>query len=156
MLNFFRFLLLMCLVVWMGMLIFFTFFVAPSIFKVLPRELTYDLVADLFPKFWMIGYVAGTLSLLSLIGMSIIEKTFPGLRIALLAAMTALTFYSGLVTGEKARRKMLEVRAMQDPIRKEELRQDFKKIHFQAAAMNMAVMASGVAVIFLTSRKMRL
>ncbi|MBI2412005.1 MAG: DUF4149 domain-containing protein [Deltaproteobacteria bacterium] len=156
MLNFFRFLLLISMVVWIGMLIFFTFFVAPSIFKVLPRELASDLVGDLFPKYWMIGYAAGVLSLLSLIAVSLIEKAFPAARISLVALMTAMTFYSGLIVGEKARVMSAEIRNIQDPVKKEEMRARFKKVHAQSAAINMAVMASGITVIFFMSRNLRL
>lgn len=156
MLNFFRFLLLISMVVWIGMLIFFTFFVAPSIFKVLPRELASDLVGDLFPKYWMIGYAAGVLSLLSLIAISLIEKAFPAARISLVALMTAMTFYSGLIVGEKARVMSAEIRNIQDPVKKEEMRARFKKVHALSAAINMAVMASGITVIFFMSRNLRL
>ncbi|MBI5642698.1 MAG: DUF4149 domain-containing protein [Deltaproteobacteria bacterium] len=156
MLNFLRFIFLTSLVVWMGMLIFFTFFVAPSIFKVLPRELAGDLVGDIFPKYWMIGYIAGILTLASLIGMSIIEKAFPAIRIAILALMTAITFYSGLVLFERARAVMVEVKASSDPVKKEELRKNFKKIHIESAVLNMAVMISGLAVVLFVSRNLRL
>lgn len=156
MLNVLRFILLISMVVWIGMLIFFTFFVAPSIFKVLPRELASDLVGDLFPKYWMIGYAAGVLSLLSLIAISLIEKAFPAARISLVALMTAMTFYSGLIVGEKARMMSAEIRNIQDPVKKEEMRARFKKIHAESAAINLAVMASGITVIFFMSRNLRL
>lgn len=156
MLNFLRFILLISMVVWIGMLIFFTFFVAPSIFKVLPRELASDLVGDIFPKYWMIGYAAGVLSLMSLIAVSLIEKAFPAARISLVALMTALTFYSGLVVGEKARTMSAEIRIIQDPVKKEEMRARFKRIHAESAAINMAIMASGITVIFFMSRNLRL
>lgn len=156
MLNVLRFILLISMVVWIGMLIFFTFFVAPSIFKVLPRELASDLVGEIFPKYWMIGYAAGVLSLLSLIAISLIEKAFPAARISLVALMTAMTFYSGLIVGEKARMMSAEIRNIQDPVKKEEMRARFKKIHAESAAINLAVMASGITVIFFMSRNLRL
>jgi uncharacterized membrane protein len=74
MLNIFRFVLLLSVVVWVGGLIFFTFFVAPSIFKVLPRELAGELVSNIFPKYWALGYVAGLLSLASLLAISRVEE----------------------------------------------------------------------------------
>ena len=101
--NTFRFLLLISMAVWVGMLIFFTFFITPSIFKVLPRELAGELVGVIFPKYWMVGYAAGALSLLSIIAISLIEKSFPTAVLSLVALMTALTFYSGLVVGAKAK-----------------------------------------------------
>lgn len=154
--NTFRFLLLISMAVWVGMLIFFTFFITPSIFKVLPRELAGDLVGALFPKYWMIGYAAGVLSLLSIIAISLIEKTFPTAVLSLVALMTALTFYSGLVVGARAMTMSAEIRSIQDPVKKEEMRAGFKKVHAKSAAINLAIMAGGVTVIFFISRNLRL
>lgn len=156
MLNILRFILLMSVVVWVGMLVFFTFFITPSVFKVLPRELAADLVSDIFPKYWTVGYVAGILSITSLLGISFIEKGFPAIRIALLGLMTAVTFYSGIVVGGKAKAKLSEMKAASDPVRKEEIRSEFKKIHFKSAALNMVVIVTGVGVVFFMSRSMRL
>ncbi|HAO92575.1 MAG: hypothetical protein A2X99_01835 [Deltaproteobacteria bacterium GWB2_55_19] len=156
MLNTFRFLLLISMAVWVGMLIFFTFFITPSIFKVLPRELAGELVGVIFPKYWMVGYAAGALSLLSIIAISLIEKSFPTAVLSLVALMTALTFYSGLVVGAKAKTMSAEIRNIQDPVKKEEMRASFKKVHAESAAINLAIMAGGVTVIFFISRNLRL
>ena len=97
MLNALKFILLLSIVVWVGMLVSVTFLVTPGIFKALPRDLAGDVVAQIFPKYWAVGYIAGILSLSSLLGISFVEKGFPALRVLLLALMTALTCYSGLV-----------------------------------------------------------
>lgn len=156
MLNTFRFVLLLCIVVWVGGLVFFTFFVAPSVFKVLPRELAGALVADIFPKYWAMGYVAGVLSLASLLAVSFIVKAFPAARILLLAFMTALTFYSGLVIAPEARAVQEEIRAATEPAKAAELREEFRAIHLRSYALNMAVMAAGVVFVFFTARSSRL
>ena len=54
---------LMSLVVWIGSIIFFSFFGAPSIFKVLDRGLAGDVVGSIFPKYWMIGYICSPIAL---------------------------------------------------------------------------------------------
>lgn len=156
MLNILRFALLASIVVWVGGLVFFTFFVAPSVFKVLPRDLAGALVADIFPKYWALGYVAGVLSLASLLAVSFIEKAFPAARILLLAVMTGLTFYSGLVVAPEARAVQEEVKAAAGPARAAELKEKFRAIHLKSYSVNMAVMASGVVFVFLTARGSRL
>ncbi len=156
MLNAMRFVLLLSLAVWVGALIFFTFFAAPSIFKVLPRELAGEVVGDMFPKYWMIGYVAGLLSLSSLLAISFIEKGFPAARVILLTVMTGVTFYSGLVVAPKAHEMRIEVRAAKETVEKEAIEKDFKRMHAISAALNMAVIVSGVIVIYLMSRSLRL
>ncbi|MBI2400369.1 MAG: DUF4149 domain-containing protein [Deltaproteobacteria bacterium] len=156
MLNTFRFVLLLSIVVWVGGLVFFTFFVTPIVFKVLPRELAGELVASIFPKYWALGYVAGVLSLASLLAISLIEKFFPAGRILLLAFMTALTFYSGMVIAPEARAVQLELKAAKEPARVQELRAEFRHKHLESYAINMAVIVSGVVFVFFTARSARL
>lgn len=156
MLNTLKFILLMSIVVWVGSLIFFTFFVAPSIFKVLPGELAGELVKSLFPKYWAIGYISGILSLAALLGISFIEKGFPAARILILSLMTALTFYSGMVIAPKAEEVREKAKQIQDPVKKEELGKEFKKLHFESYAFNMAVLVSGITFVLFTARNTRL
>ncbi len=156
MLNIFRFALLLCIVVWVGGLVFFTFFVAPSVFKVLPRELAGALVADIFPKYWVMGYVAGVLSFASLLAVSFIEKAFPAARILLLAFMTGLTFYSGLVIAPEARSVQEELKSATGPAEIAGLKEEFRAIHLRSYSLNMAVMVSGVVFVFFTARGSRL
>lgn len=156
MLNTFRFVLLLSIVVWVGALVFFTFFVAPSIFKVLPGELAGELVAHIFPKYWAIGYVAGVLSLAALLAISFIEKAFPAARVLLLAFMTALTFYSGMVIAPEAHAVQEEMKAAKEPARVQELKAEFRNLHLRSYLLNMAVIVSGVAFVFFTARSSRL
>ncbi len=156
MLNALRFIFLMSIVTWVGMIIFYTLFVTPSIFRALPRELAGDVVSHIFPKYWGIGYVAAILSLASLIAMSFIEKVFPMARILILALMTALTFYSGLVVAPEAQTVKAQMKVVEDPQRLEELRSEFRGVHRTSFAMNLVVMVAGVVLVFLVSRNLRL
>lgn len=156
MLNTLRFLLLLSIVVWVGALVFFTFFVTPSVFQVLPRDMAGELVAHIFPKYWAIGYVAGLISLASLLAISFIEKTFPAARLLLLALMTALTFYSGMVIAPEARAAEEEMKAAEDESKALALKERFRHIHAESYVINMAVIVSGVAFIFFTARSARL
>lgn len=156
MLNLLRFVHLMSIVIWVGMLVFFTFFVAPSVFMALSRELAGDLVVVLFPKYWMIGYIAGMGALTSLVAISFMEKSFPAGRILLLTFMTVVTFYSGVVVAGKASAIRAEIKEEADHERKEALKTEFKKIHLKSSALNIMEIASGVFLVFLTARNMRL
>lgn len=155
MFNAMRFVLLSSVAVWTGALIFFTFFAAPSIFKVLPRELAGEVVGDIFPKYRSIGYVAGLLSISSLIGISFIEKGFPFALFILLAAMTGITFYSGIAVAPKARALKFEMRSAEGPESKKALEKAFKRVHAVSAVLNMAVILLGIAVIYLMSLGLR-
>ena len=156
MLNVLRFTLLLALAAWLGMLIFFTFFAAPSIFKVLPRELAGQVIGDIFSKYWMIGYVAGLLSLSSLLGISFIENSFPAALIILLTVMTGITFYSGLAVAPVAHRLKVEIHSEVEPAKKEALEKGFRRVHARSAVLNLVVISSGLAALYLVSRSFRL
>jgi hypothetical protein len=47
------------LAVWIGMMVFFAGVIAPTVFRVLPRELAIALQNAVFPKYFMIGAVCG-------------------------------------------------------------------------------------------------
>lgn len=156
MLNFMRFIHLLSVAVWIGALVFFSFFAAPSLFRVLSREAAGEAVGSIFPKYWMIGYAGGVLGLSSLLVISFLEKSFPALRIALLVLMTALTFYNGLSVAPRAREAKLRVRIVQDEPAKEAITVEFKRLHRVSSVLNAAVIIMGVAFIFFMSRSLRL
>jgi len=156
MLGVFRFVFALSLAIWFGMLIFFTFFAAPSIFKVLERPLAGQVIGDIFSKYWLIGYACGLLTLISLLGISYIEKSLPaGLFIALLV-MTGITFYSGLTVAPVARRLKAQIHSKPEPANKDELERAFRKVHAKSAVLNLAVISSGVAALYLVSRNLKL
>lgn len=142
---------LLSLVIWVGMLIFFTFFVAPVIFKTLPRETAGVVIGALFRNYWFLGYVTSALSLLTLIAISFIAGTFPATRFYLLGFMTILTYYLGLVDGVRARKIKAEIKSTGDEKRIESLSKEFRRVHARSSALNLVVLLSGIAVVFLTA-----
>lgn len=156
MFNLLKFVHLLCTVIWLGMLIFFTFFVAPSIFKVLPKDVAGTLVAEIFPKYWVIGYISGVLSLFTLFLLSYIEKGFPAARFLVLLLMTLFTFYSGFGVSAKARVISSQISMTEDPAKKESLKEDFKKAHFWSATLNMVVIILGIGYIYMVARNLRI
>lgn len=156
MLNVLKFIHLLSIVVWVGALIFFTFFVAPSIFKILPKDMAGALVGSIFPKYWAIGYISGILSLSTLIAISFIEKGFPAARLFLLTVMTVVTFYAGLAVATKARELKAQAKVVEDPVKKESIEKEFKKIHFKSSALNMLVLLTGLGLVYVTGRNIRL
>lgn len=146
-----KFLHLLSLVVWIGGIIFFSLIAAPSIFKVLSRETAGDVVGDIFPKYWIMGYICSIMALLTLFIISAKENTLPKLRILILAIMLATTFYSGLVVGNKARQIKAQIRSMEDSPQRESLTERFKIIHRRSTILNGIVLLLGLTVIFLTA-----
>ena len=149
-----KFLHLMSLSIWVGSIVFFSFFAAPSIFKKLPREAAGDVVGDIFPKYRAIGYASSAVLLVTLAIMMNSEKDSQYSRPVLLVLMAAIGLYSGLVVGKQAASIKAGMKASADAEKKETLRAEFRKVHAISSFLNMAVLALGVAFIFLTSMKL--
>ncbi|MBI5749904.1 MAG: DUF4149 domain-containing protein [Nitrospinae bacterium] len=155
MIHIIRFIHLSSLVVWIGSIVFFSFIAAPGIFKALPRDTAGDVVGEIFPKYWLIGYICSITLLLTLAYMAVNEKIIPVIKISLLVLMTLLTFYSGLVVGSNAKEIKAEIKAVEDPAKKESLRTDFKSLHLKSVILNIAVLILGIVFVFLTAYNIR-
>lgn len=154
MLGLLKFAHLLSVSVWVGMVVFFTLFATPAIFKYLPRDAAGDAVGVLFPRYWAAGYALAFLSLSTLLALAYAGKYLPVARLVLLGFMTALTLYSGLFVSARAREVKGLVRAAPEGAGKEELKKEFRSLHARSAVMNMAVLLSGVALVFLTSKEL--
>lgn len=145
-----KFIHLASLAAWVGSFTFFSFFAAPSIFKVLDRETAGRVVGDIFPKYWAVGYVSSVTALASLVVLSYTDGRWPVARVAVLAVATALSFYTGAVVGGKARGLKARMREGATEER-ERLRTEFRKVHGLSSLLNLAIIALGYVVIFFTS-----
>lgn len=152
----FRFLYILSLTFWIGSVFFFSLFVAPSIFKVLPRHLAGDLVSDIFPKYYLIAYVCGGVALLSsflswFIGDS--PSFFSHLlRILLLALMLGLAVYAGEIIRPQALELRSEMRSLAEGSAEyKEVEAKFGKLHRKSAIMNSIVFLMGIAIVFITA-----
>jgi len=146
-----NFIYLMSLIVWLGSMIFFSFIAAPSIFKTLPRETAGDVVGDVFPKYWMTGYICGALSIASYAYVSGAERSVDMLIIVLLSVMLVLMLFSGLVVGNNARIIKRKMRDTPDTELRERLRRDFIKVHTASTLLNLVIMVLGVVVVMCTA-----
>ena len=149
-----KFLHLMSLSIWVGSIVFFSFFAAPSIFKKLPREAAGDVVGDIFPKYRAIGYASSAVLLVTLAIMMNSEKDSQYSRPVLLVLMAAIGLYSGLVVGKQAASLKAGMKASALAEEKETLRAEFRKVHAISSILNMSVLALGIAFIFLTAMKL--
>lgn len=152
--NLLKFAHLLSVSLWVGMVVFFTVLATPALFKYLPREVAGDVVGVLFPRYWAAGYALAFLSLSTLLALSYIGKYLPAARLVLIGIMTALTLYSGLVVSARAREVKVLVREAPEGAGKEELKKEFRSLHARSAVMNMAVLLSGVALVFLISKEL--
>ncbi len=151
MITILRFIHLLSLAVWIGGMVFLVVIGAPSIFKVLPRESAGDVLGDIFPKYWIMGYLCSGTALATVILLSLKERLYPWGRISLLVVMTALTLYLGLAVASKAREVRLQIRTVEDAAQKEVLKKEFRHIHMKSVALNVVILICGLIVLLLAS-----
>jgi hypothetical protein len=144
------FIYLLCLVCWLGGMIFFSIFTAPVIFTALPIAEAGKVVAGIFPRYYLLGYVAGIIGALLALYMAIARGPRLWWLLATLAlvAALALTFYAGMVI----RPHIDSIRAVAeeqtpDPLRKAE----FDRLHRLSVAINGGVMLLNLLALLSTA-----
>jgi uncharacterized membrane protein len=93
------FIYLLALVCWLGGMIFFSIFTAPVIFRVLTRVEAGKLVSGIFPRYYLLGYIAGSVALLLALYFCLVRdgRVWWILSVAALAIALGLTVYAGAV-----------------------------------------------------------
>ena len=148
----------LALALWVGGMAFMTFVAAPSIFKVLPREPAGDVVGDIFPKYFTLGYVYCLLAILTAVGVYLKEDYWNKPKLLVLGLMFILTFYDGLVVAPRAhavRAEMKKAEQEEQEEQKKALWGEFVRLHSQSAAINIIVLGLGIAVVVTTAYFMR-
>ena len=142
-----NFIYLLSLVCWIGSIIFFSFFVAPVVFKILEREKAGEVVGIIFPRYYMIGYVSGVLVL-----MVLLLNGQAGLKWCAWGIMMVGTAYAGLVVNPKA--KTLKEQLKDYPeAEKSTLEVRFKTLHSLSVKLNGAVLFAGLWLLWLSAAK---
>ena len=142
-----NFIYLLSLVCWIGSIIFFSFFVAPVVFKTLEREKAGELVGIIFPRYYMIGYVCGVLVLVTLLltGPETVALKWCAWGIMMLGTASA-----GL--GVNPRAKILKEKLKDaSEVEKPDLEARFKMLHSLSVKLNAAVLFAGLWLLWLTS-----
>ncbi len=139
---------LLSLVVWMGSIIFFSFFAAPSVFRVLDRQQAGEVVGAIFPKYYAIGYICSALAAATLI---LSPRETEGPPLIFLAVMAACTFYAGLVINPQAR--ALKQQMKDAPEDREAIEPHFRSLHGWSVRLNAAVLIFGLGLLWTTAMR---
>ncbi|MGH7884348.1 MAG: DUF4149 domain-containing protein [Thermodesulfobacteriota bacterium] len=144
------------LIFWLGSIFFFSLFAAPSIFKVLPKNLAGDLIADIFTKYYFISYVCGTASLITLIISFLkgyLDKNFLNLLGTLLIIiMLGLALYSGTIVRNKVSDVKYEMRLVEQTSEYYNvLKKKFGRLHGESAVLNLVIFIFGIALVIINT-----
>jgi len=151
-----KFLYILSICFWIGSIFFFSFFAAPSIFKVLPRETAGNVVSDIFPKYYLIAYVCGAVAIIATLTLRFMYNHLSGimfgLRVGILLVMLGLAVYAGTVIRPKAHEARTQMRSVtEESPNYPEIHDKFRSLHRQSAIMNSAVFLLGIAILFLNA-----
>jgi hypothetical protein len=137
---------LIAIACWLGGIVFFSFFTAPVIFTQLPIAEAGKVVHTIFPRYYALGYVAGTIALALAIYFTAVRdsRLWWGLSVAALVLALGLTFYAGAVV----RPRVDAIRGVSeeqnpDPARKAE----FDHLHHLSVYLNGAVLLLNLAAL---------
>ena len=155
-----RLLLLLSLVVWVGGIVFFAFVVAPTVFHpgILPsRQLAGAVVSRSLGILHWMGLTCGLVFLVTSVIESQIMNGVPALlsgRNVLVCCMILLTLIGMFAISTR----MLELRNQMvfiDNVPHDDARRvEFNRLHIWSTRLESAVLLFGLAVIFLTSRRL--
>jgi len=141
----------LALVVWLGQVVFFSFTVAPAVFRALPPETAGQVVGVIFPRYYALGALAGIVALAAaLVLRAGTSATAPWSTIcAMLALMLVATLYAGRVVFPRAQalRPRLHEAAV-DP----DAQAAFDRLHRRAVGLNGAVLLLGITTVCVAAR----
>ena len=133
------FIYLLSLVCWLGGMVFFSIFSAPVIFRVLTRADAAKVVSGIFPRYYLLGYIAGAVALVLALYFCVLRtgRLWWILSAAALAIALGLTIYAGAVL--RPRIDAIHISADEqnpDATRKAE----FDRLHRLSVSLNGGVM----------------
>ena len=139
---------------WVGSIIFFSFFIAPTVFKVLKPEDAARLQRALFPKYYLVGVICAGIGIVC-VGLLLAERAFgkwPGVLSLLLLAMMGATDFWLRQSVVPHMAEIREQRAAAMAAGKEapvEIEEEWKSLHRLSVQINVAVLLAGFVLLFL-------
>jgi uncharacterized membrane protein len=151
---FIKWLYLLALIVWVGEVVFFSFVVAPAMFRTFPTAEAGRAVGAVFPTYYRLGYVCGAVLLLTSLFLlaGATARAAWSVTSTLAALMLAATLYAGVVVQPRA----VELRPqIHDPAAPPAAKQEFDRLHRLAVQLNGAVLLGGIAISIITATALR-
>jgi uncharacterized membrane protein len=154
-----RYLMLLSLVIWIGGLIFFAFVLAPTVFAVLPtRQLAGNVVSrSLGTLHWMAIACGVTFAVTSMIDSRLVNGVaapFAG-RHLLIYAMLILTLVGMFGIASRMLVLRQEMGVVDEVPHDDARRVEFNRLHEWSTRIEGSVLVLGLALLYLTARRMR-
>ena len=139
---------LLALGIWVGSVVFFSFFTAPTLFGALPRDMAGRAVSAIFPRYYALGAVCGAVALLSGLLLGSRQPAFGRLlasELVLLGLMTGIVIYAGRVVLPQATEARLALPGIEGTAAYDQSKARFDALHRRSVLLNGCVLILGVA-----------
>ncbi|MGA2409346.1 MAG: DUF4149 domain-containing protein [Candidatus Binataceae bacterium] len=143
------FIYLLCIVSWLGGMIFFII-TTPIIFGTLPLPEAGKVLAALFPRYYLLGYIAGTIGFILALYFTLAHppRMWWGLASTALLIALGLTFYAGAVIRPRVDAiRTVNEEPNPDPARKAE----FDRLHHLSVSINSGVIGLNLMALASTA-----
>jgi hypothetical protein len=148
---------ILALALWVGGMVFFSFFTTPVIFSTLPKEMAGQVLAGLFPRYYQLGYACGGVMLATTLIEALLVRHLPLVRLLLIAVMMGMSLYAGMALRPQIHDLKVEMRAVEESSpRGEELKKHFSQAHRLSVILNMIVLSCGLFLIGILAFRLRL
>ena len=149
-----RFVYLLALGLWIGEIAFFSFVVAPAIFRVLGAAGAGDVVGAIFPSYYALGIAAAALAVVSGAVLSYRAGSTGLWTAALLVLALGLgaTLWAGIGVYPAARRLRA---AANGPVSASPVAAEFDRLHHRAVALNAASLLAALTGLGLSAGALR-
>ncbi len=133
---------LMAMGVWLGGVVFFSFFTAPVIFERLPRSTAADLISVIFPRYYTLGYSCGGAMLLSGAYPIYLDSSSINVWSSWLLALIAfvVSLYAGQVVMPRVRRLRLTASSSAGSPEHTKNREAYDSAHQWSVTLNSMVL----------------
>jgi len=151
-----KWLYLAALIVWVGEVVFFSFVVAPGVFRTFPPPAVEAgrVLNEVFPTYYKIGYACGLVLLVTslLLLRTASARLWPGVGTVVVAAMLAATVYAGVVILPRATALRPQIHDSAAPAGAKD---EFDRLHRLAVTLNGGVLLGGIAISVITAASIR-
>ena len=148
---------LLGLTLWVGGIVFFSFFTTPTVFIQLPKEMASQFLAALFPKYYLLGYFCGGAMALATLVEAALVKQLPWIRLLVLALMLGCSIYAGQVVRPQVHDLKVQMKSVEEGTEiGNTLKTRFDSLHRRSVMLNVLVLAGGLLLIGIVAYRLRL
>ena len=147
----------LALAVWVGSIVFYSFFTTPAVFQKLPREMASELLATLFPRYYSLGYVAGGILLFCTLVEAIMVRQIPWVRLVIVMLMLGSAVYAGAIVRPQVHDVKIQMKTVEEGSELgKTLKARFDSMHRLSVFLNVVVLVGGLILLGIVAFRLRL